>query len=37
MGIYLVLLLPISLVISLGIGLFLRRDLQSHRQERGGS
>lgn len=37
MGIYLVLLLPISLLISLGIGIFMRRDLQSRHNEEAGN
>jgi uncharacterized protein YneF (UPF0154 family) len=35
MGIYLVLLLPISLIISVVIGYFLRRDLVAHQKEEG--
>lgn len=37
MGIYLVLLLPISLIISVGIGYFLRRDLLSEQKKESGS
>jgi uncharacterized protein YneF (UPF0154 family) len=37
MGISLVLLLPISLLISVVIGYFVRRDLVSRQNEKGGS
>jgi uncharacterized protein YneF (UPF0154 family) len=37
MGIYLLILLPISLLISVGIGYFVRRDLVSQQKEESGS